>query len=93
MKPARRQIFVLTPEEKKAALCVLAAFTLGLATRHYREAHPHPAAPPSAKQQYQAQRAAKGAAAYARSARGQKAADVNRPSQKAAAADDDGEEE
>jgi hypothetical protein len=41
-KPARRQIFVLTPEEKKAICFVLIAFVLGLATKHYRDTHPRP---------------------------------------------------
>ncbi|MGI8436566.1 MAG: hypothetical protein ACR2NX_06625 [Chthoniobacterales bacterium] len=41
-KRLRRQIFVLTKEEKKAAACVLAAIILGLATKHYRETHPRP---------------------------------------------------
>jgi len=36
-KPVRRQIFVLTPEEKKTVCFVLAAFILGLVTMHYRE--------------------------------------------------------
>jgi hypothetical protein len=36
-KPVRRQIFVLTPEEKKAVCFVLAAFVLGLITTHYRD--------------------------------------------------------
>ena len=39
-KPARREIFVLTPEEKKTVCFVLIAFVLGLATKHYRDAHP-----------------------------------------------------
>jgi hypothetical protein len=39
-KPARREIFVLTPEEKKTLCFVLIAFVLGLATKHYRDAHP-----------------------------------------------------
>jgi hypothetical protein len=38
-KPLRRQIFVLTPEEKKTVCFVLAAFILGLATMHYRGQH------------------------------------------------------
>jgi len=41
-KPARRQILVLTPEEKKAICFVLIAFVLGLATKHYRDTHPRP---------------------------------------------------
>jgi hypothetical protein len=39
-KPARREIFVLTPEEKKTVCFVLIAFVLGLATKYYRDAHP-----------------------------------------------------
>lgn len=42
---------VLTPQEKKAVMCVLAAFFLGLATNHYRDAHPHVLDPPPAKAQ------------------------------------------
>jgi len=36
---ARRQIFVLTPEEKKTICFVLIMFLLGLATAHYRVVH------------------------------------------------------
>ena len=39
-KPARREIFVLAPEEKKTVCFVLIAFVLGLATKYYRDAHP-----------------------------------------------------
>ena len=39
-KPPRREIFVLTPEEKKTVCFVLIAFVLGLVTKHYRDAHP-----------------------------------------------------
>jgi hypothetical protein len=42
-KPVRREIFVLTPEEKRTLCFVLAAFVLGLATKNYRAAHPSPA--------------------------------------------------
>jgi hypothetical protein len=38
----RREIFVLTPEEKRTVCFVLIAFALGLATKHYRTAHPPP---------------------------------------------------
>lgn len=38
--PVRREIFVLTPEEKKTVCFVLVAFVLGLATKCYRDAHP-----------------------------------------------------
>ena len=41
-KPARREIFVLTPEEKKTLCFVLIAFVLGLATKFYRDRHPAP---------------------------------------------------
>jgi hypothetical protein len=43
-KAARREIFVLTPEEKKTISFVLIMFLLGLATAKYRAAH---AIPPS----------------------------------------------
>jgi hypothetical protein len=65
----RRQILVLTPEEKKAVACIVAAFILGLATMHYRATHPR-TPPQTAREQYAAQRTAKAAAARARSARG-----------------------
>jgi hypothetical protein len=42
-KRLRREIFVLTPEEKRALYFVLVAFVLGVAARHYRTAHPLPA--------------------------------------------------
>lgn len=71
-KRARRQIFVFTPEEKKAAACVVAALMLGLATKHYRETHPRTPPPLSEREQYKQKRAAKAAAAFARSARGQR---------------------
>jgi hypothetical protein len=38
-KPARREIFVLTPEEKRTIGFVLIMFFLGLATVRYRAAH------------------------------------------------------
>jgi hypothetical protein len=41
----RRQIFVLTPEEKRVLVFVLVAFVLGLGAKHYRDSHPQP--PPS----------------------------------------------
>jgi hypothetical protein len=43
-KAARREIFVLTPEEKRILSFVLIIFLLGLATAKYRAAH---AIPPS----------------------------------------------
>ena len=57
-KPPRRQVFVLTPEEKRAAACVIAAFLLGLGTMYYRAKHPRPPLPPTAKEQKEAKRAA-----------------------------------
>jgi hypothetical protein len=39
-KRVRRDIFVLTPEEKRTVCFVLVAFVLGLATKCYRDAHP-----------------------------------------------------
>jgi hypothetical protein len=39
-KPPRREIFVLTPEEKRTVCFVLIAFAVGLATKSYRDAHP-----------------------------------------------------
>jgi hypothetical protein len=43
-KSTRREIFVLTPEEKRTISFVLIMFLLGLATAKYRAAH---AIPPS----------------------------------------------
>ena len=40
--PPRREIFVLTPEEKKTVCFVLFAIVLGLATKHYRDTHSPP---------------------------------------------------
>jgi len=73
-RPVRRQIFVLTPEEKKAVACVLAAFALGLVTKQYRATHPRPPPPPTAREERAAKIAARSAAARARSARGRAAA-------------------
>jgi hypothetical protein len=39
-KEIRREIFVLTPEERRTLCLVLVAFVLGFATKHYRDAHP-----------------------------------------------------
>lgn len=39
MIPRRWPGLVLTPEEKRALLFVIAAFLLGLATKHYRDQH------------------------------------------------------
>jgi hypothetical protein len=46
-KPARREIFVLTSEEKKTVCFVLITFVLGLATKHYRDAHPTSSSKPA----------------------------------------------
>ena len=73
-KALRRQIFVLTPEEKKAAACIVAALILGVGTKQYRAEHPRPPLPATEKQQLAAKVAAKREAARARSARGQTAA-------------------
>ena len=54
----RRQIFVLTPDEKRAAACVAGAFLLGLGTMYYRSHHPRPAPPPSPAEQKAAKRTA-----------------------------------
>jgi hypothetical protein len=43
-KAGRRQIFVLTPEEKRTIAFVLIMFLLGLATAHYRALHSVPPA-------------------------------------------------
>lgn len=68
-KRIRRQIFVLTPEEKKAAGCVLAALLLGLATMHYRATHPTMPRPPTAKEQRIAKITMRSTAGKARVAR------------------------
>ncbi|MEY2480750.1 MAG: hypothetical protein QOI04_1677 [Verrucomicrobiota bacterium] len=39
-KLPRRAVFVLTPEEKRTVVFVLCAVILGLAAKHYRDAHP-----------------------------------------------------
>ncbi len=44
---ARREIFVLTSEEKRTVCFVLIAFLLGLATKHYRDAYPAPLSKPT----------------------------------------------
>jgi hypothetical protein len=41
-KLPRRQIFVLTPEEKRTVAFILCAIVLGLAAKHYRTGHPPP---------------------------------------------------
>lgn len=72
----RRQVFVLTPDEKRAIACVVGAFVLGLATMSYRARHPRQPPPPTAAEQREAKRAA----ARARSSRPSPAA-VRTPSQ------------
>jgi hypothetical protein len=37
-----RHRFVLTPEEKRVIIFVIAAFVLGAGTKCYRDAHPRP---------------------------------------------------
>jgi hypothetical protein len=68
-KSARRQIFVLTPEEKRALLCVVAALVLGLGTMFYRAHHPRSPQPTTAKEQHQAKIAAASAKARSRTRR------------------------
>ncbi len=41
-KPADRQIFVLTSEEKRTVCFVLIALLLGIGAKHYRETHTVP---------------------------------------------------
>jgi hypothetical protein len=53
-KQSRREIFVLTPEEKKTVCFVLIAFVLGLATKYYRDAHPAAASKPATAAREQA---------------------------------------
>ena len=55
-KALRRQIFVLTSEEKKVVACIVGAFVLGLATMHYRAQHPRPATAAAKQQQTKAGR-------------------------------------
>ena len=43
-KKDRRQLFVLTPEEKSTVCFVLAALVLGVAAKHYRQTHSTPPA-------------------------------------------------
>ena len=49
--PIRRQVFVLTPDEKKAVACVLGVLVLGLATMRYRAAHPRSVPAPVVEEQ------------------------------------------
>jgi len=41
-RSVRRQVFLLTPEEKRTVSFVLIAFLLGIGAKHYREAHAVP---------------------------------------------------
>ena len=41
-KQSRRELIVLTPEEKRTVVFVLIAFLLGLGAKHYRETHAVP---------------------------------------------------
>lgn len=68
-KRQRRQIFVLTPEEKKVIACILAALALGLVTKHYRAEHPRPPPPLTAQEKRAAKLAQHSAAAQERAAR------------------------
>jgi hypothetical protein len=52
----RREIFVLTPGEKRAVAFTVATFLLGLGTMHYRAAHPRPPAPLTEKEQRELKR-------------------------------------
>jgi hypothetical protein len=42
-----RAFIVLTPQEKAAAICVLGALLLGIATQQYRAHHPPPPRTPT----------------------------------------------
>jgi hypothetical protein len=44
-----RHKLVLTPEEKRVILFVVAAFLLGLGTKCYRDTHPRPPVPTDKK--------------------------------------------
>jgi hypothetical protein len=46
---ARREIFVLTSEEKRTVCFVFLAFVLGLTTKFYRDAHSTPLPKPDIK--------------------------------------------
>jgi hypothetical protein len=45
-----RQKLVLTPEEKRVIIFILTAFVLGLATKCYRDKHPHVVTPADSRQ-------------------------------------------
>jgi hypothetical protein len=48
--------FVLTPEEKRVVVFVLAAFLLGLCTKYYRDTHPAPIPAKAQKNVWQSHR-------------------------------------
>ncbi len=73
----RRQVFVFTPEEKRAAWCFVAICALGLGTMRYREQHPQ-TPKLTAREQFQADKAAKAARAYSHSARAQRERDAQK---------------
>jgi len=41
-RSVRRQVFLLTPEEKRTVSFVLIAFLVGIGAKHYRETHAVP---------------------------------------------------
>ncbi len=92
-KRIRRQIFVLTLEEKKAIACVLGAFVLGLATMHYRATHPRPPPPLTPREEYAAKKAARANTSRAHAARRQAAAAAEPRPTAAPGSDDDGDRE
>ena len=89
-KRVRRQIFVLTLDEKKAVACIVGALILGVATMRYRAAHPRVPAPPNAREQATAKRIEKTTAARSRAARSKTIASAR--TTPAPVAEDDGEE-
>jgi hypothetical protein len=57
-KTLGRQIFVLTPEEKKTIAFVLCALVLGIATKNYRDTHAQPPHPLTSKEERTARKTA-----------------------------------
>jgi hypothetical protein len=49
-KRVRREIFVLTPEEKRTVCFVLIALLIGLGTKHYRSGQPLPSVKTAVKE-------------------------------------------
>jgi hypothetical protein len=86
----RRQIFVFTPDEKKAGIFVLVAFLVGLATMEYRKTHAPAARRLTAQQQMrqQAENAAKARALSAQRRRDPAAPRLRRTRPPAAAEDE-----